>query len=127
MEATVFTEPFFLFFAEAFGVSDSPTGYFLDSGQAGILGTIDGLAATVASAGAAVGETTIAAHCGHLLFLLNFFAAVERGEMIEPDWQSSWTTKAVDEAAWRELRAALRSAYNDLVERLRARELEEAA
>ena len=43
MQPKVFTEPFFTFFAEAFGVSPSPSGYFLDTGQSGLLGTINNI------------------------------------------------------------------------------------
>jgi hypothetical protein len=121
METSVFTEPFYTFFAEAFGVSDTPAGYFLDSGQSGILATIDGIPAAVASVGAG-DEVSIAAHCNHILFLLNFFAAIERGEMVEPDWRSSWAVQEVDDAEWQALRDALHAAYNEVISRLQARD-----
>ena len=122
MQSSVFTEPFFTFFAEAFGVSPSPSGYFLDTGQSGILGTIDQISAEAASAGGESGETTIAAHCGHILFLLNYFAAVERGETVTPDWKSSWNVQVVDDQAWQSLRESLRAAYENVVTRLKARD-----
>jgi hypothetical protein len=121
MQPKIFTDPFFVFFAELFGVSDSPSGYFLDTGQSGLLRTIDKLTAEQASAGGEAGETTTAAHCNHILFLLNFFATVERGEKASPDWESSWAVSVVDDASWQSLRSALRSAYNDIVARLTAR------
>jgi len=121
MQPTVFTEPFFTFFAEAFGASPSPSGYFLDTGQSGLLGTINQLTAEAASAGGGSGETTIAAHCGHILFLLNLFAAVERGETTTPDWESSWAIRIVNNEAWQSLRASLQSTYEDIVARLKAR------
>lgn len=122
MEPSVFTQPLFVFLEEAFGVTESPSGYFLDSGRSGILGTIDGLSATVASEPDARGGATIAGHCGHVLFLLRFFLAVERGESLEPDWQSSWATGAVTDAEWRALRTDLRRDYEHLVARLRGRD-----
>lgn len=122
MQPEIFTEPFFTFFAEAFGVSPSPSGYFLDTGRSGLLGTINQLTAKAASAGGEAGETTIAAHCRHILFLLNFFAAVERGETIAPDWESSWTIRVVNDKEWQSLREALHTAYEDFVARLKARD-----
>jgi hypothetical protein len=121
-ETSTFTQPFFVLFAEAFGVSDMAAGYFLDTGQSGLLGTIDTLSAEVASAARTPEEATIAAHCGHILFLLHFFAAYERGETPTADWPGSWTTRIVDEAEWRGLRHELRIAYEMIVTRLQARE-----
>ena len=122
MHPEVFTEPFFTFFAETFGVSPSPSGYFLDTGRSGLLGTINQLTAGAASAGGESGEITIAAHCGHILFLLNFFAAAERGETIAPDWESSWATRVVNDQEWQSLRESLHTAYEDFVARLKARD-----
>jgi hypothetical protein len=122
IQTTTFTQPFFVLFAEAFGVSDLPSGYFLDTGQSGLLGTINTLSAEVASAARAPEEATIAAHCGHILFLLRFFAAYERGETPTPDWPGSWTTRVVDDAQWSALRHELKTAYETIVTRLQARE-----
>lgn len=120
MSATsAFTQAFLALFAEAFGVSELPEGYFLDTGQSGLLGTIATLSAEVASAARTPEEATIAGHCGHILFLLEFFAAYERGETPAPDWPSSWTTRVVDDARWRALQHELRTSYTTLVARLR--------
>lgn len=119
---TAFTHPFFVLLAETFGVSERSDGYFLDTGQSGLLGTITTLSATVASAARTSEEATIAAHCGHILFLLEFFAAYERGEAPSPDWTSSWTTRVVDEAQWKTLRHELQTSYTSLMARLQARE-----
>ncbi len=117
-----FTQSFFVLFAETFGVSDAPSGYFLDTGQSGLIGTINTHGAEVASAARTPEEATIAAHCGHVLFLLHFFAAYERGETPTPDWAGSWTTRVVDDAAWHALRHELQTTYASLVARLQARE-----
>ncbi|MBK9714625.1 MAG: hypothetical protein IPO81_25435 [Kouleothrix sp.] len=119
---TAFTQPFFVLFAETFGVSERSDGYFLDTGQSGLLGTITTLSAAVASAARTADEATIAAHCGHIHFLLEFFAAYERGEAPAPDWARSWTTRVVDEAHWKALQHALQTSYTSLMARLQARE-----
>lgn len=119
---TTFTEPFFVFFTEAFGVSEQPDGYFLDTGQSGLFGTITTLPAEVASAARTSEDATIAGHCGHILFLLEFFAAYERGETPTPDWPSSWKTRVVDDAQWQALQHELHTSYTTLTARLQARE-----
>lgn len=122
LPTTAFTQAFFPLFAEAFGVSEAPNGYFLDSGQSGLLGTIAAISAEVASAARTPEDATIAAHCGHIRFLLAFFAAHERGETPAPDWPGSWATRSVDDAQWHALRQELRTSYTALVARLQARE-----
>ncbi len=122
MQPKLFTDPFFIFFEELFGISDSASGYFLDNGQSGILGTIDQLTAVQASAGEESGQTTLAAHCNHILFLLNIFIAEEKGKSIRPDWKSSWAVNTVDDASWQSLRSAIRTAYDEIVVRLKARD-----
>jgi hypothetical protein len=119
---TTFTQAFFVLFAEAFGVSDLTGGYFLDTGQSGLLGTIATLSAAIASAARTPEEATIASHCIHVHFLLEFFAAYERGETPTPDWPSSWTTRIVDDTQWRRLQDDLRMSYTTLMTRLHARE-----
>lgn len=117
-----YTSSFFLLFAEVFGVSDLPHGFILDSGTSGLLGTIDSLSAEVASSTPVADQASIAAHCGHILFLLNDFAAHERGETPDADWPGSWATRTVDEAQWQVLRDELRTAYAHIVARLQVRE-----
>lgn len=107
--------------AEAFGVAESPDGFFLDSGQSGLLGTINQLDAHTASTPFRPDEETIAAHCGHVRWLLNFFAAYERGETPAPDWAASWQTQVVDEAAWAALRSEITQTYTHLLTRLHER------
>ena len=52
----------------------------LESGHAGLMGTINAFSAATASAAFAPGESTIASHCGHILFLLSFFSTYEVGQ-----------------------------------------------
>lgn len=107
--------------AEVFGVADPASSYILDSGRDGLLGTIDTLSAEVASRAPTPDQATIASHCGHILFLVNYFAAYERGETPEADWPGSWSIRVVDEIAWQALRSDLRHAYVNLVARLEDR------
>ena len=103
--------------AETFGVSNSPEAYMLENGRAGLMGTINGLSAATASAALTPTEPTIAAHCGHILFLLSFFSGFEAGGTPAADWEGSWATRVVDEPAWAALRGQLQSTYDTVVAR----------
>src|SRR5689334_12785151 len=96
INAEDFKSPLLTLLAEGFGVSDSPNGFFLDDGQAGLLGTIDKLSAATASAGLRPENATIAAHTNHVLFILDLFTAYERGEPFNADWAGSWHVQTVD-------------------------------
>lgn len=100
--------------AEVFGVADTESGYLLDSGRAGLLGTIDAINAQTAAAARNADNATVASHCGHVLVILDFFLAYGRGETPTPDWPGSWKTRDVDDAAWAALRADLRTRYETL-------------
>jgi hypothetical protein len=122
IDTAVFKRSLGSLLAEAFGVSPAAHGFFLDSGSAGLLGTIAGLSAETASATLSAGEETIAAHCGHLLYVLELFDGYERGEQPAPDWEGSWSTSKVDEAAWESLRTELRAGYERAAAQLAARD-----
>ena len=94
----------------------------MDTGQSGLLGAISGLTAGTASTAGSPEEATIAAHCNHILFLLNFFVAYERGETPSPDWAGSWKVREVNDDEWQSLRESLQVAYNEVVTRLRKRD-----
>lgn len=107
--------------AEAFGVSDSEHGIFLDTGQSGLLGAVAGLDAASASAAITPNGESIAAHCGHVLYILHLFNTYEQGKAVRPDWESSWQTHNVDEAGWTALQADLRHEYEAVTAHLQAR------
>jgi hypothetical protein len=123
IETADFTSSFFGLLAETFGVAETPHGFILDTGQSGLLGTVNTLSAEVASAARSAEDATIAGHCGHVLFLLRLFIAYEEdGQQPHPDWPSSWSTRVVDAAAWETLRGELQAAYTTLVARFQARQ-----
>lgn len=106
---------------ETFGVAHTPQGFMLETGRSGLLGTLEGVSAEVASSAAGPEEATVASHCSHILFLLQHFAAHERGEPSDPDWEGSWATRAVDRDAWDALRHELQTTYDAVVTQLQAR------
>jgi len=117
-----FTKWLRILLAETFGVADAPDAYFLDSGQSGLLGTVNTLSAEVASAGRTPEQSTIASHCAHVLFILRLFDAYEQGQTPEADWEGSWSTRVVDDAAWQALRGEVQAAYDSVVARLQTRD-----
>ena len=108
--------------AETFGVSDSPHGFMLDDGKAGLLGTINGINAATASSTLKPDRETIASHCGHILFLLRLYDAYEQGQRPEHDWVGSWATHEVDDAAWDTLRTDVQTAYEAVIQHIHARD-----
>lgn len=121
INTTVFTASLGALMAEAFGMAATPHGFFLDTGQSGLLGTINQIDAVTASTPCPVAAETIAAHCGHVRWLLTFFAEHERGENPPPAWAASWQVQTVDDAAWATLRQELADTYTYLQERLQIR------
>jgi hypothetical protein len=92
-------------------VDGPPKGaYMLNTGDAGLLRSLDRLSAEAASA-ASQGGGSIAAHVEHLrygLSLMNRWAGGEEDPFTGADWSASWKLTTVSEAEWQALRDALR-------------------
>jgi hypothetical protein len=88
-----------------------PGGAFvLNSGDAGLLRSLDTLPAAGASL-AVNGGASIAAHAQHLRFglsLMNRWAAEGGDPFTDAKWDEAWKVSAVDETSWREIRDGLR-------------------
>ena len=88
-----------------------PGQYFvLNTGDVGLLRSLDGLSAEGASH-SVNGGATIAAHALHLTFGLGLMNAWMRGDknaFDNPKWDEAWKTKSVDEARWSVIRTQLR-------------------
>lgn len=107
--------------AETFGDSDAPRGFYLDTGQSGLLAAIQTLNAPTVSTPIQPNEPTIAAHCGHLLYSLQLFNAYEQGQRPTPNWASSWDKQQVTKAEWETLQANLATEYKSLIGYLEAK------
>ena len=101
--------------ARLFGeLIDGTTGhggaFILNSGDQGLLRSLDGLSADGASRSVNEGAT-IAAHARHLqygLSLMNRWAAEGGNPFADATWDEAWKTSAVDESQWNEIRNGLR-------------------
>ena len=93
-------------------VDGAPTGgdaFILNSGDVGLLRSLDKLSAQDASQ-SVNGGATIAAHAQHVrygLSLMNRWAAEGGNPFADAKWDEAWKLSTVDEAAWREIRDGL--------------------
>jgi len=84
--------------------------YVLNSGDMGLLRSLDKLSATEASQSLA-GGATIAAHAEHLRFglsLMNRWAREGGNPFADAAWDKAWKTTVVDDAEWARIRNGLR-------------------
>jgi hypothetical protein len=111
MNSAEFSEALADVFAELVAGTRSSGGPFvLNSGDDGLLRSLDKLTAPDASRSVHDGAT-IAAHAQHLrlgLSLMNHWAAEGGNPFADPRWDEAWTTSTVDEAQWEEIRIGLR-------------------
>ena len=84
--------------------------YMLNTGDAGLLGSLDKISATDASRTTS-GGAPIAAHVEHLrygLALLNQWSAGVENPWAGADWTAAWRLTTVSDEEWKSLRTALR-------------------
>jgi hypothetical protein len=111
-----------LFSELVYGATAPGGAFILNSGDAGLLGSLDKLSATQASQ-AVEGGATIAAHAEHLYYGLSLMHrwATEGGDPFsDATWEKAWTTTVVDEREWAEIRERLRSVARQWMEALAA-------
>jgi hypothetical protein len=95
-------------------VDGAPGGggaYMLNSGDIGLLRSLETLSAADASR-STNGGATIAAHAQHLrygLSLMNRWAKDGGNPFADATWDAAWKISNVDAAAWNEIRAGLRA------------------
>jgi hypothetical protein len=92
------------------GVSDGGGAFVLNSGDVGLLRSLDKISAANASLSVNDGAT-IAAHAQHLrygLSLMNQWAREGGNPFTNARWDEAWATTAVTETAWTEIRNGLR-------------------
>jgi hypothetical protein len=92
------------------GVTSSQGGFMLNTGDAGLLASLDKLSARDASR-STDGGATIAAHAEHVrygLSLMNRWAAEGGNPFADAKWEEAWQISAVDEERWAEIRSGLR-------------------
>jgi len=97
-------------FSELVNGTSGRTGFVLNSGDVGLLRSLDKLSAADASRSVNDGAT-IAAHAQHLrygLSLMNAWMSEGGNPFANAKWDEAWKVSGVDEAAWEEIRNGLR-------------------
>jgi hypothetical protein len=93
------------------GATTGAGGFVLNTGDAGLLRSLDKLSAADASRAVNDGAT-IAAHAQHLrygLSLMNRWATEGGNPFADAAWDEAWKTSVVDAAAWQEIKDGLRN------------------
>ena len=111
-----------LFTELADGVPGKGGPFILNSGDIGLLRSLDKLSADAASRSVNDGAT-IAAHAQHLrygLSLMNRWAREGGNPCADATWDAAWKTTAVDSAEWEEIRGGLRDEARRWVEVLQS-------
>ena len=91
------------------GTSSPGDAFVLNSGDTGLLRSLDRLSAADASKSTNEGAT-IAAHAQHVrygLSLMNRWAREGGNPFADATWDAAWKVSAVDDDAWKEIRAGL--------------------
>jgi hypothetical protein len=91
------------------GASAGGSAYILNSGDAGLLKSLDKVPAAVASR-SLDGGATIAAHAQHVrygLSLMNRWAVEGGNPFADATWDLAWKTTTVTDAEWAEIRRGL--------------------
>jgi hypothetical protein len=94
-------------------LTNGPKGacYILNSGDQGLLKSLDSLSAAAASAVPRQGGASIAAHVDHVVYglnLMNRWVAGEEDPFTGADWAASWTRNSVNTEEWAALRDQFR-------------------
>jgi hypothetical protein len=105
------------------GASTGGAAFILNSGDAGLLGSLGRLSAVDASRSVNAGAT-IAAHAQHLrygLSLMNRWAAEGGNPFADAKWDEAWKVSGVDDVQWREICDGLRDEAHRWLDVLKTR------
>lgn len=101
---------------EAFPGGDPGEVWFTDGGpESGLFGALDSVDAKQASTPAREGGPTVAQIAAHVRFLLQFGNALFQNQQPRGTWEGSWSVHEVDEEEWLQLRAEIRSEYQNAI------------
>jgi hypothetical protein len=102
------------------GANDPGGAFILNSGDVGLLRSLDTLSAADASRAVNDGAT-IAAHAQHVrygLSLMNQWAKEGGDPFSNAKWDEAWKTSSVDATLWEEIRSGLRRETHDWLQAL---------
>jgi hypothetical protein len=100
------------------GAPGNGGAFILNSGDAGLLRSLDNVSAAAASA-SALGGATIAAHAQHVrygLSLMNRWARDGGDPFADATWDAAWQIAGVNDREWRDIRDGLRTEAHEWLE-----------
>ena len=109
-------------FSELVDGAANDGAFVLNSGDMGLLRSLDKISAADASRAVNDGAT-IAAHAEHVrygLSLMNRWAAKGGNPFVDAQWDVAWKISSVDASAWDEIRSGLREEARRWLEALRS-------
>ena len=92
------------------GANDPAGGFILNSGDAGLVRSLEKISAADASR-STNGGATVAAHAQHVrygLSLMNRWASEGGNPFADAKWEEAWNISTVDAEQWEEIRSGLR-------------------
>ncbi|MDQ6831452.1 MAG: DinB family protein [Gemmatimonadota bacterium] len=104
------------------GANERGGAFILNTGDVGLLRSLDALSAADASRSVNDGAT-IAAHAQHVrygLSLMNRWASEGGNPFADAKWDEAWKTQAVDVKQWEEIRGGLRDETRRWLDALRS-------
>ena len=111
-----FTKSLFALLKETFESTNTAFGTMYLDKDTGFFATIENLNAETASRSVSEGSTTIAAHCEHTRFYLEFLSDYMSENYKMVDWKDSWNVKTVNEVEWNALRGQMQKAYQKVTD-----------
>lgn len=102
------------------GAHEKGGAFILNTGDVGLLASLDRLSPDEASSSSG-GGATIAAHARHLqygLSLMNRWAREGGNPFADATWEEAWKTSRVDAAEWDAIRAGLKKEAHDWLREL---------
>ena len=108
-------------FSELVNGASKSGAFILNSGDAGMLGSLEKISAADASR-SANGGATLAAHVPHVrygLSLMNRWAKEGGNPFADAKWEEAWKLSTVDAAEWDEIRQGLRQETADWLQALK--------
>ena len=111
-----FTKSLSALFKETFESTNTAFGTMYIDQNTGLFATLELIDAEKASRSVSDGTTTIAAHCEHLRFYLDFLNNYLKEDYKMADWKDSWLIKTVNDAEWTTLCGQLHKAYQNVTD-----------
>jgi hypothetical protein len=111
-----FTSSLFALLKETFEGTNTTFGTIYIDQNTGFFTTLEAVSAETASRSISEGSTTVAAHCEHTRFYLEFLGNYMNENFTMVDWKDSWNIKIVNDAEWTALRGQLHKAYQNVTD-----------